>query len=220
MKNKKNEIRNEIIEDPSKQAMTVKLMNQESLKMKEFEKELNSLITNIEKELKETLETDSEIANKDTVLFVKKCFDKIIDHFEKFSSMTQYVNEQLYAILYNISILFYEYCNKMRSYNHSADSCKYLLWVITNMESNIVLSDVKYLNWRIKLYVELALCYEDNTAYKAAYKVITQCISKFNELKVIEEQQSPLPDHIKSIFDDSGIVLKTLDMKFGLLVYL
>ncbi len=219
MKNqKKNELLNEIVEDPNKRAETVLLMNEERERIVEYEISFIQRISAFEKELAENTAADNEVAYKDTVLYIKKCFDKIIEEFGRFSKSTAYVREQLFLVLYNLSIIFYEYCCKMRSYNYSTNACKYLLWVISNMESNIVLSGIKYLNWRLKLYTELAFCYEDNMAYKSAFRVINQCILKFNESRLIEEQQSPLPDHIKSIYDEAGIVLKTLEMKYGICV--
>jgi hypothetical protein len=221
MKNqKKNEVLNEIVEDPNKRAEIVSRMNKEREKISIYERDLLNKINLLDKELVKNTSPDNEIVYKDTVSFIKKCFDKIIEDYEVFSSSTAYVKEQLYLVLYNLSIMFYEYCSKMRSYNYSAHACKYLIWIISNMESNIVLSGVKYLNWKLKLYTELASCYEDNMAYKSAFKVINQSILKFNELKAIEEQQSSLPDYIKSVLDEASIVLKTLEMKYGLLVRL
>ena len=113
--------------------------------------------------------------------------------------------------------MFFDYIHKMRKHFFSFQGSKYLNWVITQIENNVILSSVKYLKWRIKLYVELAFLYEDEGIPKSAFKVISQAITKVNELKNIEDQQGPLPDYINTLFLESFFYLKIFEFKYGAL---
>ena len=131
--------------------------------------------------------------------------------------MSSTLKEKIYFLYINLSIIFYDYTHKMRQNAFSIHGVKYILWILSQFESNVVLSGIKYLKWRIRLYSELAYLYEDYSSNKSAYKVIIQAINKLNELKGIEEQQGPLPDHIKITLIDNFRILKILEFKYGLL---
>ena len=108
----------------------------------------------------------------------------------------------------------------MRKANYSIHATKYLIWIISVMDANVILSGIKYLDWRIKLYCELASCYEDYGAYQAALKVINQANSRLTELKLIEEQQVPLPEFIKGIITENQRILKIFEIKYSIYVYI
>jgi len=132
--------------------------------------------------------------------------------------MNPNLREKLYFLIENISITIYDYCHRLRKSNYSCHATKYLVWIILLIESNVVLSSARYLKWRVKVYSELAFCYEDYFSYKTAYKVIMQAVQKINELKSIEEQQNPVPEYLNSILLENFRVLKILEIKYGFLV--
>lgn len=217
---KKNDLidKAEIVDDPTKKYIELKKINEEMDKLLDTETNLKSLLEQTEKDLSQDVYHDQEVAKKDTVNVIKYYFEKIITDFSIVREMNSNLREKLYFLIYNTSIIFYDYCHRFRQHGYSIHACKYLIWVIALFESNIVLSGIKYLKWRIKLYIELSYCYEDYGAYKAAYKVIVQAINKVSERRAIEEQQLPLPDFIKSTLTDSFRILKTFEFKYGLYV--
>lgn len=76
---------------------------------------------------------------------------------------------------------------------------EYLAFCITSMEGCLVLSAIKYLDWRIKLYVELAHIYHSLLSIQCSVRTIDLALSKVQELKDIEEMDPPLPDYIEKI---------------------
>jgi hypothetical protein len=65
------------------------------------------------------------------------------------------------------------------------------------MEANLTLISVKYLDWRIKLYVELAHVYYSLQSPACALRTIEQALAKVQELRETEEVDPPLPDYIE-----------------------
>lgn len=219
MKQKKNDMvdRAEIIDDPSKRYEELKKIDLDLNSILEIQKNLSTTFNQIQSELKSSISHDPEVKAASTVHCITNFFDKIIKEFASLDSLSSTLREQLYDIIYNISILFYDYINRMRKNKFSIHGTKYLIWIISHLESNIVLSGIKFLKWRIKLYIELSFLYEDYEAFSAAYKTIAQAISKVNDLKAIEEQQGPLPEYIKTIFIDNFKYLKYFEFKYGIL---
>jgi hypothetical protein len=73
----------------------------------------------------------------------------------------------------------------------------------------LILTTVKYLDWRVLNYVELARAYADMAAYKAASKVIDHGITKVLYTKKIEEQDPPVPLGTKDTLIEALRILRT-----------
>ena len=220
MKQKKGDMvdRAEIIDDPTKKYQELMKIQDELGQLSDLEKNLKIYFNQIVQELNSLTIHDPEIRKSDTVDCIIIYFDKIIEEINntylKYSST---VKEKLYYLIYEISRVFYDYIHRMRKYNYSIKGAKYLVWILSILESNIVLSHIKYMKWRIALYIELALIYEDMKAFKSAYNTITQGINKLNELKNIEEQAKPLPEYMQDIFIENFKYLKYAEFKYGIL---
>ena len=220
MKQKKNDMvdRAELVEDPTRQYDKLIKINEEMNNLQSIDRNLTTFLSNIESELFAKTNHDPEIRKSDTVDCIKIYFKKIQDEIEKsYIPLTSTVREKLYYIIYNIAILFCNYIEKMRKYNYSIHGTEFLEWVLTLMESNIVLSHVKYMKLRTQIYLLIGFLYEDCKGYKASYGFITQGISKLSDLKSIEEQQRPLPDYMQDIFDENFRQLRIFEFKYGIL---
>ena len=217
---KKNDLidKAEIIENPSTKYQEIKQINEEMLKIKDIETTLQSRFDSLSQELYSEVSHDKDIFRKDTVTCIKRYLEKIIKEFNIFRDANPVIREKLYYKIHCVSLLFYDYCHKMRKANYSIHATKYLIWIISVMDSNVILSGIKYLDWRMKLYCELASCYEDYGAFQSAFKVITQAIIRLSELKVIEEQQVPLPEFIKGILNENQRILRIFETKYSIYV--
>ena len=217
---KKNDLvdKAEIVDDPTSRYKELQKVNENMNILVDIEQRYKSIVESIEATLSKLVWNDREITKVATIVCVKQQFDKCILEFYGFSKIDANIKEKLYYVILNLSIVVYGYCHKMRNSRFSIHCTKYLIWIITLIENNIVLSNVKYSKWRVKLYSELAFAYEDYNAYKSAYKVIIQAISKINELKAIEELQGPLPSYLTAILVDDLRILKCFEFKFGILV--
>ena len=203
-----------------KKKAEIELINKKIGEILDIEINLKSSIDKIEKNLAREIINDPEITRADTVNCIKIYFEKIKKEFEIFKSFDPVLREKLYFIIHNVSIIIYNYCNRLRQFGFSRHGIYYLIWILTFFESNVILSNFKYLMWRVKLYTELASCYDDINSYKSAYKVILMAQSKINELKGIEEQECPIPEYIKTPIDNSIRILRTFELKYGLYVKL
>ena len=56
---------------------------------------------------------------------------------------------------------------------------------------------LKYLDWRIKLYIELSHIYYSLGTCPVALRTIEMALSKVQELRDVEEVDPPLPDYIE-----------------------
>ena len=77
------------------------------------------------------------------------------------------------------------------------------------LDNNLILTTVKYLDWRVLNYVELARAYADMGAFKAAQKVIEHGTSKVLYTKKIEEQDPPVPAGTKDTLIEALRILRT-----------
>ena len=220
MKQKKNDMvdKAELVEDPTKQYEKLAKIDEEMGQLQTIEKNLSNFISNIESELEEKTSHDPDLRKSDTIDCIKIYFKKIQTEIEKsYIKLTSTVREKLYYIIYNIAILFANYIEKMRKYNYSIHGVEFLEWVLTLMESNIVLSHVKYMKLRTQLYLLIGFLYEDCKGFKAAYGFITQGINKLTDLKSVEEQERPLPDYMQDIFNENFKHLRYFEFKYGIL---
>lgn len=77
------------------------------------------------------------------------------------------------------------------------------------LDNNLILTTVKYLDWRVLNYVELARAYADIKAFKAAVKVTSYGLTKVLYTKKIEEQDPPVPEGSKETIVEALRVLRT-----------
>jgi hypothetical protein len=217
---KKNDLvdKAEIIDDPSKKKGEIDLINQKLGDILDIKHNLSAAIEKIEKNLSREIINDPEITRADTVNCIMIYFDKIKKEFNIFNNFDPVLKEKLYYLIQNVSIFIFNYCHKFRQFGFSSYGIPYLIWILTYFESNVILSNYKYLAWRTKLYIELASCYDDCGSYKSAYKAITFAQNKVLELKSVEEQEGQLPDYIRLPIENSLRILKTFELKYGLYV--
>lgn len=62
---------------------------------------------------------------------------------------------------YNTTIYLFDLCRLLRKSVFSNLTLEYIAYAIISLEGDIILLGVKYLDWRVKLYIELAHIYEE-----------------------------------------------------------
>jgi len=65
------------------------------------------------------------------------------------------------------------------------------------MECHLNLITWKFLDWRVKMYIEMSRIYEEMGCLVSAEKIISRGCNKINEMKKFEELDSPVPKHIE-----------------------
>ena len=176
-------------------------------------------LSSFERKIENGLWNDKEVKRKDSLLYLKKHLDILLNNFSEIKLLDSNIKNKLYNIVFNTTISVYNKCSLMRTSYYSIHATKYLAWIISSLESNVVLSSLKYTKWRVKIYVELALCYEDIKAYKSSLKVISYAIVKLNSLRDIEELQykKNLPDYVNTILVSNFRYLKWFEIKYSVI---
>ena len=93
----------------------------------------------------------------------------------------------MYYLTYNATIMSFKISQKMRLAGYAKEATNFLAFNVLCLDNNLILTTVKYMDWRVMNYVELARAYADLKAYKAAHKVISYGITKILYSKKIEE---------------------------------
>jgi len=84
------------------------------------------------------------------------------------------------------------------------------------MECHLNLITWKFLDWRVKLYIEMSRIYEEMGCLISAEKIISRGCTKINEMKAFEELDSPIPKHISQILTFNLRILDALSLKYRL----
>ena len=170
--------------------------------------------------LKLYTKNDQEVKRKDTAKGLCKILDLLKEALDNCNQMNSDNKEKLYYLTYNGTIYMYDICKSLRKSVYSSLAIQYIAYAILSLESNISLLGVKFLDWRIKLYIELAHIYEECESFKAASKAIEVAMQKVTELKSLEESDPPVPEYIEKIFQNNFRILKALELKYKLNVFI
>lgn len=106
-----------------------------------------------------------------------------------------------YYLTYNATIYLFDMCRYLRKSVYSSIAIDYLASAIVSLEGNIVLQTIKYLEWRVKLYIELAHIYEEIGSLQAASKTLERCHKKILKAQELEQKDPPVPDYMQKIFN-------------------
>jgi hypothetical protein len=110
----------------------------------------------------------------------------------------------------------FEICQNLRKARYHSLTIDVLGFCICTAEAHLTLMNIKYLEWRVKLYVELALSYQEMGSNEVALRTVEHCQQKVKELQDVLSQDPPLGLHVKKIFDNVTRTLRILEVKFRL----
>lgn len=157
---------------------------------------------------------DPEVKRKDTAKALLKILDTLKSAMELMNIGTFDDKMKNYYLTYNGTIYIFDICQYLRKSVYSSLTIDYLAFCILSLECHLILMGVKFLEWRVKLYVELAHVYEELESLNAASKTIDVALKKVLEIKELEESDPPLVDYMKRIFENSFRILRVLELKF------
>ena len=102
------------------------------------------------------------------------CLD-ILDRIKKTASelnqKPEDVREKLYYLTFNATVLIFKICSSLRQAGYAKQATHFLAFNMLCLDNNLILTTIKYLDWRVLNYIELGRAYADMQAYKAALKV-------------------------------------------------
>lgn len=181
---------------------------------------INSTLQYLDTQLTALLQRDPQVERVDTASGVVACLEKVKSAMQTIQIQEQTWQEISYWVLYNGTLQIFKYSRLLKKSRYAREAAKYLAYAMLTMESNVILLASKHLHWRITLYTELAEIYEIIGANKAAAKVITHAQKQLQNLKEIEECENPVPEVVKAAIEDSSHILKSYEIKYGLLLNL
>ena len=80
--------------------------------------------------------------------------------------------EKNYFLVYNGTLYIYDICQYLRTSIYNYLAIDFLAFSILSMECHLNLITWKYLDWRTKLYVEIARIYEEINCLRAAFQIM------------------------------------------------
>lgn len=141
---------------------------------------------------------------------------RIKDAAAELNAKPEDVRERLYYLTFNATVLIFKICCALRTAGYAKQATHFLAFNMLCLDNNLILTTVKYLDWRVLNYVELGRAYADMQAYKAALKVAEYGIQKVLYAKKVEEQDPPVPDGAKETLVEALRVLRTQELKYQL----
>ena len=161
---------------------------------------------------------DAEAKRKDTAKALLKVLSSIKEAMDLMNLGTYDDKLKNYYLTFNGSVYIYDICQFLRRSVYSSLAINFLASAIASLECHLILIGVKYLEWRVKLYLELAQVYEECGSLNAASKTVEMAMRKVQDLKDLEESDPPLPDYVAKIFEKTQRLLKVQDVKYKLQV--
>ena len=92
----------------------------------------------------------------DSAQALKHLLDKLKKVLGILNLGTKEDKKKNYYLVYNATIQIMDICRILRSSVYSTLTIDYLAFAIISLEGNKTLSTIKYLEWRIKIYITLA----------------------------------------------------------------
>ena len=151
---------------------------------------------------------------KDTVEVIIDLLGRIKAIGHEINQQTEEVRERLYYLTFNSTVMIFKICTQLRKAGFAKQATHFMAFNILCLDNNLILTTVKYLDWRVLNYVELARAYADMGAFKAAQKVIEHGIAKVLYTKKIEEQDFPVPTGTKDTLIEALRILRTQELKY------
>ncbi|EAR94374.2 hypothetical protein TTHERM_00049190 (macronuclear) [Tetrahymena thermophila SB210] len=170
----------------------------------------------VEISFKKYLENDPKVKRKDTAKALKSLLDMLKKVLAQLNLGTFEDKVKNYYLTYNATIYVIDICQFLRKSVYSALCVDYIAFCIVSLEGNIILIRVKYIEWRVKMYIELANVYNECGSISAASKTIELALNKVLESKALEEKDPPLPDYMQKLFTNNLRILRSLDLKYKL----
>jgi hypothetical protein len=179
-----------------------------------LERRLAQSLAEVQTDTESTTKNDRNFSRKDTVEVVVDLLGRIKAIGHEINLQTEEVREKLYYLTFNATVLIFKLCTNLRKSGFAKQATQFMAFNILCLDNNLILTTVKYLDWRVLNYVELARTYADMSAFKAAAKVIEHGITKVLYTKKIEEQDPPVPSGTKDTLIEALRILRTQELKY------
>lgn len=158
------------------------------------------------------LEADKRIENSITLQKCTQQLSSIVDAMKPIFAH----DEQLYHLIYNGSIFLLQCSLCLMQHGYNRQAAAYVAWACRSCDTVVSLSTTKYLDWRIRLYTALCMCYERAGENAGAMQIAQQLIARIDELNELEHLDvvPPTPQQV-AILQGSMEKAKLLLLKYA-----
>lgn len=183
---------------------------------KKVKEELVKRINEADSKLKVIVGLDKELRKKDSVQGTIDILESLKEGLEGLNQVDFEAKMQHYYLCYNTTIYMYDICRRLRQSEYGHQCIYYLAFAIVSLESYLVLQEPKYLEWRVKLYIQLAQLYDEDGQAAASVRTIENLKEKIQQQKSHKEStgQSQLLDYVQKSYSLNLLLLGTLEVKY------
>ncbi len=161
-------------------------------------------------------EKDASLDRKDSATIVVDLLSQTREALQRVVLAGEEAREKLFWVLFNGSVQLFTYSRVLRESAHSHKAIEGLAYAISILDGNLILMKAKYLQWRVRVYSELAGVYEELGATAAAKNVVARGQKQVQFLQELEEQDPPVPESTAVAIKEAKRVLDTLELKYAL----
>lgn len=136
-----------------------------------LEQKVKKALEDAQKDYQEYTKNDKELVRKDTVEVCLDILKRIKETASDLNKKPEEIREKLYYLTFNSTVLIFKICSSLRLAGYAKQATHFLAFNMLCLDNNLILTTIKYLDWRVLNYVELGRAYADMQAYKAALKV-------------------------------------------------
>ena len=126
------------------------------LDKKKVKEELVKRINEADSKMKVIVGLDPELKKKDSVRGTLQILHSLKEALTDVNNLDFEAKMQQYYLCYNTTIYIYDICRRLRQSEYGQQCIEYLGFSIVSLESYLVLQEPKYLEWRVKLYIQVA----------------------------------------------------------------
>lgn len=133
----------------------------------------------VNQNFKVIIDSDPTVQRQDSA---KALVDLILDIKAILANVNQMSIEDRakhFNLTYNAVVYISDIASLLRKSNYSFETIKHLTDCALAMEANIILQDVKYLDKRTKIYLDICHIYEENECLEPAIAILDSAIQKY-----------------------------------------
>ena len=128
--------------------------------MEAFMQSIQDTYLHVNQQLKTIIESDPTIMRQDSAKGLLSLIHDIQKIISEVNDLPVDERTKFFNITYNAIVYIIDIASFLRRSNYSFEVVKEILDAILAMEANIILQDVKYLDLRTKLYLDICHIYE------------------------------------------------------------
>ena len=158
---------------------------------------------------------DNFCKNPCTVEAIIKILDQYKNLMKIIKSAPELEKNKLFAYIYNCTIQVYNFSQFLKKSFYSSVVVEYLIIAVDLLRTSYILNKPKFLEWSLKLNIEIVKLFEENNKLVEALGFIENSLEDF-----VRQKKKHIRDHkrIKENYNNLEIMMKALALKYRFLL--